>query len=425
MTLVIRNASLFQDCGFVKKDILVEDGVITDIRPVLPTISNSVSYQLNNCFVFPGLIDVHVHLREPGYFYKESIASGTRAAAHGGFTTVCSMPNLSPVPDSLENLAVQQKIISSDACVHVLPFGSITRGEKQTGLSDMAALADKVVAFSDDGVGVQSAEMMEQAMRMAKSLNKIIVAHCEVNSLLNGSFVHDGVYAKAHGIKGNCSESEWREVERDIDLVRKTGCDYHVCHVSTKESVELVRRAKAEGLPVSCETAPHYLTLCDEDLKDEGRFRMNPPIRGAEDQNALIAGLLDGTIEIIATDHAPHSAEEKSRGLLNSLNGIVGLETAFPVLYTKLVRTKILSLEQLICLMQCNPAKRFNIGSSLEIGQPADFTVFDLDEEYTILPEEFLSKGRSSPFAGDKVFGKCKMTVLGGEIIWKEITTEK
>ena len=420
MSYLIRNANVFLNNSFVKADVFIKDGIISSISPNFQSVFNAVTYDMNNCFIFPGLIDVHVHLREPGFFYKETIADGTRAAAHGGFTAVCTMPNLNPVPDCLENLRIQQEIIEKAAQVRVYPYGSISRGEKQTELSDMQALAPHVLAFTDDGVGVQSDEMMEEAMIKAKGLSKIIAAHCEVNSLLGGRAIHDGKYARALGIQGISSESEWREVERDIELVRKTGCDLHICHVSTKESVALVRKAKAEGLPVSCETAAHYLTLCEDDLKDDGCFRMNPPLRTAQDRAALLEGIADGTVEIIASDHAPHSAEEKSRGLLGSLNGIVGLETAFPVLYTKLVKTKIISLEKLIELMQVNPAKRFGIGSAIKVGEPADLTVFDLNEEYTIEAENFFSKGKSCPFVGERVFGKCKLTMVAGEPVYKD-----
>ncbi len=420
MNYLIRNANVFLDNGFVKADLFIKDGIISDISSNFPSVFDAVSYDMNNCFIFPGLIDVHVHLREPGFFYKETIADGTHAAAHGGFTAVCSMPNLNPVPDCLENLRIQQEIISSNALVHVHPYGSITVGERQGELSDMHALAPHVVAFSDDGVGVQSSDMMENAMKTAKELGKIIAAHCEVNSLLGGRAIHNGKFAEKLGIRGISSESEWREVARDIELVRKTGCDLHICHVSTKESVALVRAAKAQGLPVSCETAAHYLTLCEEDLRDEGCFRMNPPLRTAEDKKALLEGIADGTIEIIASDHAPHLAEEKSGGLLDSLNGIVGLETTFPVLYTKLVRSGKISLERLIELMQVNPAKRFGIGTPIKKGQPADLTVFDLNEEYTINSEEFFSKGKSSPFVGDRVFGKCKLTMVSGKPVYKD-----
>lgn len=420
MKCLIRNAKVYYDDVFVRNDIFIADGIIADIKPAISPEADVFVFEMNNCFVFPGLIDVHVHLREPGYFYKETILSGSMAAARGGFTTVCAMPNLNPVPDSMEHLNKELEIIKRDAFIHVLPYGSITVGEKQSELSDMEELAELVVAFSDDGVGVQSAEMMENAMLRVKRLNKIIAAHCEVNKLLDGGFVHDGEYARINGLKGISSESEWREIERDIELVRQTSCDYHVCHVSTKESVELIRRAKAEGLPVSCETAPHYLVLCDMDLKDEGRFKMNPPLRSDADRQALIEGIIDGTIDMIATDHAPHSEEEKSGGLKSSLNGIVGLETSFPILYTKLVRTGIITLEKLIELMQKNPSKRFKIGSPLEIGKPADLAIFDLDEEYVIDPKKFLTKGRATPFEGEKVYGKCRLTIVGGKPVWED-----
>ncbi len=421
MKYLILNANVFYDDRFVKKDVLVVNGVIADISSDISTSGSGVSvFDFNKHFIFPGLIDVHVHLREPGFLYKESIKTGTRAAARGGYTTVCSMPNLDPVPDSLDTIKVQQKLIQRNSCVHVYPYGSITADEKQQRLSDMEGLAPEVVAFSDDGVGVQSREMMKAAMIKAHSLGKLIVAHCEVNELLGGTAIHDGQYAKRIGHKGISSESEWREVERDIELVRETGCGLHICHISTKESVALVRDAKAEGLPVTCETAPHYLTLSDRDLKDDGAFRMNPPLRDESDRQALLAGLLDGSIDMIATDHAPHSGEEKERGILGSLNGIVGLETAFPVLYTRLVRTGTFSLDNLIKLMSVNPSKRFGIGSPLKVGQPGDLTVFDLNEEYEIRAEDFLSKGKSSPFVGHRVYGKCKLTMVGGKIAWQE-----
>lgn len=420
MNYLIRNASVFFDGAFISSDVLIIDGIVADIKPFFSPVSGVTVFDMNNCFVFPGLIDVHVHLREPGFSYKETILSGTLAAAHGGFTTVCVMPNLNPVPDSLEHLDMQLEIIENDAVVHVLPYASITVGEKQQELSDMDTLSWLTVAFSDDGVGVQSGEMMETAMIKAKKLGKIIAAHCEVNELLNGGCIHEGEFAREHGYKGISSESEWREVERDIELVRKTRCAYHVCHISTKESVALIRKAKAEGLPISCETAPHYLVYCDADLQDDGRFRMNPPLRSTQDRKALLEGVIDGTIDMIATDHAPHSAEEKSRGLKNSLNGIVGLETSFQILYTKLVKSGVITLERLIELMQVNPAKRFKIGNSLKIGQPADLTVFDLREEYSIDPNDFLSQGRSTPFEGEKVFGKCLLTMVDGVPAWKD-----
>ena len=363
--------------------------------------------------VLPGFCDVHVHLREPGFSYKETIKSGTLAAARGGFTAVCTMPNLSPVPDSPEHLKIQQDIIDRDAAIAVLPYASITIGERGEELSDMEALAPSVVAFSDDGRGVQSDELMEEAMTRAKALGKLIVAHCEVNDLLRGGYIHEGAYAKTHGHKGICSESEWRQIERDAALAKKTGCAYHVCHISTKESVEIIRRAKAEGIDISCETAPHYLLLTEDDLQEDGRFKMNPPIRTKADRDALIEGILDGTIDMIATDHAPHSAEEKSKGLKGSAFGIVGLETAFPLLCTGLVKTGIISLEKLAQLLTENPRKRFGITTD------PGYTVWDLDAEYTIDPADFLSLGKAIPFEGAKVCGRCIKTVYNNTEVWK------
>ena len=366
----------------------------------------------NNCYIFPAFCDVHVHLREPGFFYKETIASGTAAAARGGYSDVFSMPNLNPVPDNKQALDMQLDIIKKDAVINVHPYASITVGQKGEELSSFEELSE-AVAFSDDGRGVQSAEMMKKAMENAKEMGKIIVAHCEDNSLLFGGCIHDGQFAKKNGFKGICSESEWKPIERDIELVRQTGCKYHVCHISTKESVELIRKAKAEGLDITCETAPHYLILNDMDLKNEGRFKMNPPIRSEEDRLALIEGIKDGTIDMIATDHAPHSKEEKDKGLEGSLMGIVGIETAFPLMYTHLVKKGIITLEKLIELMAINPRKRFGLPET------EDFCVFDLDEEYEINPDEFLSKGRATPFEGEKVFGRCRLTVVNNKIAYK------
>ncbi|MBQ2136003.1 MAG: dihydroorotase [Clostridia bacterium] len=366
----------------------------------------------NNCYIFPAFCDVHVHLREPGFFYKETIASGTAAAARGGYSDVFSMPNLNPVPDNKQALDMQLDIIKKDAIINVHPYASITVGQKGEELSSFDELFD-AIAFSDDGRGVQSAEMMKKAMENAKEMGKIIVAHCEDNSLLFGGCIHDGQFAKKNGFKGICSESEWKPIERDIELVRQTGCKYHVCHISTKESVELIRKAKAEGLDITCETAPHYLILNDMDLKDEGRFKMNPPIRSEEDRLALIEGIKDGTIDMIATDHAPHSKEEKAKGLEGSLMGIVGIETAFPLMYTHLVKKGIITLEKLIELMSINPRKRFGLPET------EDFCVFDLDEEYEINPDEFLSKGKATPFQGEKVFGRCRLTVVNNKIAYE------
>ena len=362
--------------------------------------------------VFPGFCDVHVHFREPGFSYKETIATGSRAAARGGYTAVCTMPNLNPVPDSVENLEVQRRIIEETACIHVYPYGAITVGEQGEVLSDLEGMAPGVVGFSDDGRGVQSDSLMRQAMLRAKALGKPIVAHCEVNSLLRGGYIHDGDYAKAHGHRGICSESEWGQIARDLQLVKETGCAYHVCHVSAKESVALIRKAKAEGLDVTCETGPHYLVMDDSCLQEDGRFKMNPPLRGKEDREALIQGILDGTIDMIATDHAPHSAEEKSRGLEKSAFGIVGIETAFPILYTYLVKPGILSLNKLLALLCVNPRRRFG----LPLG--TDYSIWDLNAAYPIDPEDFLSKGRATPFAGWQVNGKCIATVCDGKLAY-------
>lgn len=363
--------------------------------------------------IVPGLCDVHVHFREPGFSYKETIASGSAAAAHGGYTAVCTMPNLDPVPDSAEHLQVQLDAIKRGAAIKVLPYGAITVGEKGEKLADMEAMSDKVCAFSDDGKGVQNDEMMREAMTAAKRLGKIIAAHCEDNSLLFGGYIHDGEYAKAHGHKGISSASEYKQIERDLRLAEETGCAYHVCHISTKESVELIRQAKAHGVNVTCETAPHYLVLCDEDMQEDGRFKMNPPLRSREDKKALIEGIKDGTIDMIATDHAPHSAEEKGRGLEKSLMGVVGLETAFPVLYTELVTKNIITLERLVELMSFKPKERFGIDTN------NDFAVFDISEAYKIDPEDFLSMGRATPFAGREVFGRCLLTVHNGKVVYK------
>lgn len=363
--------------------------------------------------IVPGLCDVHVHFREPGFSYKETIASGSAAAAHGGYTAVCTMPNLDPVPDSAEHLQVQLDAIKRGAAIKVLPYGAITVGEKGEKLADMEAMSDKVCAFSDDGKGVQNDEMMREAMTAAKRLGKIIAAHCEDNSLLFGGYIHDGEYARMHGHRGISSESEYRQIERDLRLAEETGCAYHVCHISTKESVELIRQAKAHGVNVTCETAPHYLVLCDEDMQEDGRFKMNPPLRSREDKKALIEGIKDGTIDMIATDHAPHSAEEKGRGLEKSLMGIVGLETAFPVLYTELVTKNIITLDRLVELMSFKPKERFGIDTN------NDFAVFDISEAYKIDPEDFLSMGRATPFAGREVFGRCLLTVHNEKVVYK------
>ena len=363
--------------------------------------------------VFPGFCDVHVHFREPGFSYKETIATGSRAAARGGYTDVCTMPNLNPVPDSPERLRRQLELIRRDACIHVHPYGAITVGQKGEQLADLSGMAGSCIAFSDDGRGVQRDELMRQAMAEAKRLGKMIVAHCEVNDLLRGGYIHDGEYARAHGHRGICSESEWVQIARDLELVKEIGCAYHVCHISTKESVAIIRKAKAEGVNVTCETGPHYLILDDSFLREDGRFKMNPPLRGKEDREALVEGLLDGTIDMIATDHAPHSAEEKSKGLEKSAFGIVGIETAFPLLYTYLVKPGILSLERLVELLTVNPRTRFGIESN------GAFTVWDLEAVSRIDPSEFLSMGKSTPFTGWQIYGKCMATVCDGKIVYK------
>ena len=424
MKLLLDQMTVFRMDG--KLSVLIEDGRIVSISPKTPVVSDAQVIKLDHGMVFPGFVDVHVHLREPGFSYKETIATGTRAAARGGYTAVCPMPNLKPVPDSLENLKPELDAIEKDGVIHVHPYGAITVGEKGETLADLEAMAPYVVAFSDDGKGVQRDEKMKEAMTRAKALGKVIVAHCEDETLLNGGYIHDGDYARAHGHKGNVSASEWKQVERDLELVRETGCAYHVCHVSTKETVALIRKAKAEGMDVTCETGPHYLVMNDSMLQEDGRFKMNPPIRSEEDRRALLAGLLDGTVDMIATDHAPHSAEEKSRGLEKSLFGVVGLETAFPVLYTELVKTGVLTLDRLIDAMVTRPARRFGIGTpALKEGAPADLTVFDLNESYKIDPADFLSMGRATPFAGRTVFGKCLLTLCGGEIAWQAEGGEK
>ncbi len=363
--------------------------------------------------VFPGFCDVHVHFREPGFSYKETIATGSRAAAAGGYTAVCTMPNLNPVPDCPEALEAQLSAIRRDATIHVYPYAAITVGQKGEALSAMEEMAANAIAFSDDGRGVQEEALMRRAMETAKSLGKMIVAHCEDNRLLHGGYIHQGAYAAAHGHRGICSESEWGPIKRDLRLAAETGCAYHVCHISCKESVQLIRQAKRQGVNVTCETAPHYLTMDDSFLQEDGRFKMNPPLRSPADRQALLDGLLDGTIDMIATDHAPHSAEEKARGLAGSAFGIVGLETAFAVMYTKLVKPGILTLDRLIELLAVNPRKRFGI----PLGN--DYTLWDLTEEYTVDPATFLSKGQATPFAGETLQGRCLRTVCDGKTVYE------
>ncbi len=414
MNFKVTNCNVYKDRRFSSESVSVKHGSFSAFDMEAEKV-----FSFPDCVVFPGFIDAHVHLREPGFSYKETIRTGTSACAAGGYTEVCSMPNLKPVPDSKEHLQQQLDIIAKDAVIGVHPFASVTVGQQGEALSDLGDMAESCIGFSDDGKGVQDEEMMREAMLKAKALGKIISAHCEVNDLLFGGYIHDGVYCKEHGHKGICSESEWKMIERDLRLAKETGCSYHVCHISTKESVELIRKAKAEGVDVTCETGPHYLVLCDKDLQEEGRFKMNPPLRSEEDKKALIEGILDGTIDMIATDHAPHSAEEKSKGLAGSMMGITGIETAFPIMYTHFVKTGLITLEKLMDLLHNNAKKRFGIGTDIEENAPADFTVFDLNEEFTIDSKNFVSMGKATPFDGWKVFGKCLLTVKNGNIVWE------
>ena len=423
MRYLLQNAQILSSGGvFRAADVLLSGGRIVSIGDRISCPADAVSIDLHKAVLFPGFVDVHVHLREPGFSYKETIRTGTLAAAHGGFAHVAAMPNLDPVPDCAAALAVQRAIIEKDALVHVHPYGAVSVGEKGERLADLDGLAPGVIAFSDDGRGVQSESLMREAMMQCRRLGKILAAHCEDNSLLHGGYIHDGAYARAHGHRGICSESEWGPIARDLRLAEQTGCAYHVCHVSTKESVALIRAAKRRGVDVTCETAPHYLTFTDEDLQEDGRFKMNPPLRAREDRDALIEGLLDGTIDMLVTDHAPHSREEKARGLEKSAMGVVGLETSFAASYTALVQTGILPLEKLVDLMHGAPMRRFGCGTELAEGQPADLTAFDLTKTYSVDPETFLTMGRATPFAGCALTGVCKLTMIGGEPVWKEET---
>ena len=417
--MLIRGCRVFLDGMFVPMDVHAADGKIAQLLPPAEPVQGIPVFEFHNCFLLPGLTDVHVHLRDPGFSFKETMRTGTMAAARGGYTTVCPMPNLNPVPDSVEHLNAELQRIRDDAVIRVLPYAAITVGEKGKTLADLEGMAKDAFAFSDDGKGVQSDEMMRAAMLRAKALGKVIVAHCEDETLLRGGYIHDGAYARAHGHRGICSESEWAQVQRDVRLAEETGCAYHVCHVSTKESVQIIREAKARGVNVTCETAPHYLLLTEDDLQEDGRFKMNPPIREKADRDALRQGLLDGTVDMIATDHAPHTAEEKSRGLEKSLMGVVGLECSLPVLYTGLVKPGIVSMETLIDRMTAAPAGRFGLESGIEIGARADLCVFDPNEEWVIDPADFASMGRATPFDGWKVSGRVKMTVCDGEIVYQ------
>ena len=417
--IVLKGGRVFSGGKSFEADVVVCGDRIAEVTPEAAILPGDKIVDCRGRWVSAGLVDLHVHLREPGFSSKETIATGTAAAAHGGFTTVCAMPNLEPAPDSLENLRRETAIIERDAVVKVLPYATITRRRAGREIVDFAALRPYVAAFSDDGSGVQDDDMMLAAMRAAAANDCIIAAHCEVNSLLHGGYIHDGAYAAAHGHKGISSESEWRQIERDIRLAEQTGCRYHVCHISTKESVALIRDAKRSGVRITCETGPHYLTMCDADLREEGRFKMNPPIRSAADRDALIEGAQDGTIDVIATDHAPHTAEEKSRGLAGSAMGVAGLETSFAVIYTKLVMAGIISPERMIELMAEAPRRIFALGGGLAAGEKADIAVFDLDNEFTVDPATFLSKGRSTPFEGWRLHGQTILTLVDGRTAYR------
>ena len=409
MKALFRNANVYSSGEFKKQDMLLDGATLSIFTGDVSRVDFPV---FDNIAIFPGFCDVHVHFREPGFSYKETIASGSLASARGGYTAVCTMPNLIPPPDCPENLKIQTDIIERDAAIAVFPYGTITKGQMGESLSDMEGMKNSVIGYSDDGKGIQTEELMLEAMNKARSLGKMIVAHCEDNSLLRGGYIHDGEYARIHGHRGICSESEFGQIARDLELAKKSGCKYHVCHISTKESVEIIRRAKSEGVDVTCETGPHYLTMCDMDIGEDGRFKMNPPIRSALDRDALVEGIKDGTVDMIATDHAPHSTEEKSRGLEKSNMGVVGIETAFPVSYTYLVKTGIITLEKLVELLSVKPRERFGITSD------AGFTVFDLGDEYEIDPSDFISMGKSTPFEGVRVFGRCLTTVYNGKVVY-------
>ena len=417
--ILLKGGTVVRNGLIERADVYVVDGKIVRVAADIQPAEGDKIYDCTGLTIMSGLVDLHVHLREPGFSSKETIATGTAAAAHGGFTTVCSMPNLAPAPDTMENLQQQLDIIERDAVIKVLPYATITRKRAGDELVNFAELKPYVAGFSDDGTGVQTEEVMRQAMVEAAKTDTIIAAHCEVDELLRGGYIHDGEYAAKNGHRGICSESEWKQVERDIELAAEAGCRYHVCHISTKQTVELIRQAKARGVKITCETGPHYLTMCDMDLKEEGRFKMNPPIRSAEDRDALIAGLQDGTIDVVATDHAPHTAEEKSRGLERSAMGVVGIETSFAVIYTKLVKAGIISLEKAVEVLAETPRKIFNLGGGLKEGEAADIAVFDLEKEFTVDPDTFLSKGRSTPFEGWQLQGECCLTLVDGRVAYE------
>lgn len=418
--LLIKNGTIVAEGKSWRGEVLVADGKIEAIGESLTADKTTEVFDAEGCVVTYGLADVHVHLREPGYSAKETITTGTRAAAHGGVTTVCSMPNLQPAPDAPKTIAIQQKMIDEQAVIEVRPFATISKGRERRELAEIEALRPLSVGYSDDGNGIQTEELMREAMQRIAAVDGIIAAHCEDDSLLHAGYIHDGEYARQHGHKGICSESEWGPIKRDVKLAEEEGCRYHVCHISTKESVEIIREAKTHCNHISCETAPHYLVLCDQDLKEEGRFKMNPPLRASEDRAALIEGIKDGTIEVIATDHAPHTAEEKSRGLKCSAMGIVGIETSFAICYTHLVRKGVITIEKLIALMSENPRRIFRLGGALQVGERADIAVFDITKPYTIDTDEFLSMGKATPFEGEEVYGRCVLTLFNGEKVWSK-----
>ena len=420
LNVLIKNAKVYYENALQNADMLIENGTVVSVGAGIAVSSDFPVIDAEKLMILPGFADVHVHLREPGFFYKESIETGTQAAAKGGFTLVCSMPNLNPVPDSAENLKAQQDIIDKDAVIKVLPYASITIGEKGQQLVDFEEIGDKCFAFSDDGKGVQNTETMKQAMLRAKAVGKPIVAHCEDESLLFGGYIHDGEYARLHGHRGICSESEWGPVARDVELVRETGTQYHVCHISTKETVDIIRKAKADGLPVSCETAPHYLAFCDMELEEHGMWKMNPPIRSAADRDALIKGVQDGTIEIIATDHAPHSDEEKLKGLEKSNMGVIGLETSFAAMNTYMVKRGYITMEKLVQLMSINPREKFGMTAGIKVGEKADFVLVDPDKEWVVKPP-FATKGNYTPFLGKTLYGDVLLTVFDGKVVYNNI----
>lgn len=423
MITLIKGALCYIGDGFQQLDVLIKDGKIDTLSTSISKNGVDTVFNAQDRYLIPGFVDVHVHLRQPGFSYKETIKTGTQAAAAGGYTAVCSMPNVNPVPDSIDGIKAQTDIIEKDAVINVYPFASITKGRKGTGETvDFESLKDIAVGFSDDGTGVQEAEIMQKAMLECAEIDKVISAHCEVNSLLKGGYIHDGEYCREHNHKGICSASEYEQIARDCELAEKTGVHYHVCHISTKESVDIIRQAKARGVKVTCETGPHYLTMCDKDLQEDGRFKMNPPLRSEQDKQALLQGVLDGTIDVIATDHAPHSAEEKSKGLKGSAMGVVGLETAFGVLYTKLVKTGFIPFEKLIDMMSIKPREIFNLpGGRISEGEVADLALLDVNKQWTVNPDEFLSMGRATPFEGWELVGKNVLTMCKGEIVYEAL----